>query len=113
MHTLLCCCFCSTADASKGRQQPSAEPHQQLPVPSQLFQEAVAGVWVRTCKAGSGEAIEGISLKLQLCPVAQLLLNICLILKEPQFWHRSVCCCIWKNAAKEGEGKDYSLPRVR
>ena len=104
VHTLLCCCFCSTADASKGRQQPLAELHQQLPVPVQLFREAVAGVRVRMCKAGRGKAIEGISLKPQLCPGAQLLLSICLILKEPQLWHRSVYCCIlgciWKNAAR-------------
>lgn len=103
LHALLHCCICSTVSASKGRQQPSAEPHQQLPVPRWLFQEAVASVWVRMCKAGRGKAIEGFQ-RNPLCPGAQLLLSICLTLKEPQLWHRSVYCCIlgctWKNAVR-------------
>lgn len=44
VQTPPCCCFCSAADATKGRQQPPAQLLQQLPVPSQLLQEDMASV---------------------------------------------------------------------
>lgn len=116
-HALLCCCFCSTADANKGKQQPSSELHQQLPVPGQLFQEAVASVWVRMCKVGRGGGHRG---DFSATPAvswgptpAQCIFDIerttavaqiCLLL-HPGL-HLEKC-------SQEGEERDHVLPCVR
>lgn len=104
VRTLPCCCFCSTA--GNGRRQPSAEIHRQLPAPSQLFPELVfrSGYAKEPGKGHRGNFSESPSVSWGPAPAQYT------TLREPQLWHRYVCCCICKNVARRVREKIIHLP---